>query len=259
VSEQELRDLLRGLPLGGLRYFSQIGSTNDEALAWAAAGASDFSLVAADEQSAGRGRAKRKWFTPPGAALAFSLVLRPNASESEFIGRFSGLAALALVNALQKYGVSAQIKWPNDVLIQRKKVAGILVESAWQGAKIESVIVGMGVNATPEAIPPASGLTFPATCLAAAGLNLPSRFDLLKNVLKELISLRAALASDAFLRQWQASLAFGGETVQLLSGDAPALTGQIEGLEPDGSLRMRLFPSGAVQTVHFGEIHLRPL
>jgi len=258
VNEPELRDTLRGLPLGGLRYFSQIGSTNDEALAWAAAGAPDFSLVAADEQTAGRGRANRKWFTPPGAALAFSLILRPNASESEFIGRFSGLAALALVNAFQKHGVSAQIKWPNDVLIQRKKVAGILVESAWQGEKIESVIVGMGVNVAPEAIPPASGLTFPATCLAA-GLNLPSRFDLLKNVLKELISLRAELASDAFLRQWQASLAFGGETVQLLSEDAPALTGQIEGLETDGSLRMRLFPSGAVQIVHFGEIHLRPL
>ncbi len=77
MDEQELRAKLSNLRLGGLRYFESIGSTNDEALTWAAAQAPDLCLVTAEEQTAGRGRSGRKWFTPPGSALAFSLALRP--------------------------------------------------------------------------------------------------------------------------------------------------------------------------------------
>ena len=77
MDERTLRKALSNIPLGGLRYFEQTGSTNDVALAWAAAGAPDLALVVAEEQTAGRGRGSHSWFTPPGAALAFSLVIRP--------------------------------------------------------------------------------------------------------------------------------------------------------------------------------------
>ena len=75
MNENSLKKKLSKLKLGGLRYFDSIGSTNDEALAWAAAGAADFSIVVADEQTHGRGRLDRQWFTPKGQALAFSLIL----------------------------------------------------------------------------------------------------------------------------------------------------------------------------------------
>ena len=258
MDENTFRKLLSDLPLKSLRYFEQIGSSNDEALAWAADGAPDLSLVYAEEQTSGRGRMGRAWFTPPGAALAFSLILRPKEIERENIGLFSGLGALALVSALRKYGIAAQVKWPNDVLINRRKTAGILVETVWMGAEAESVVLGMGINVAPESVPPPEMLNFPATCILSEAPTPVERFDLLHSLLAELISLRPRLASEAFLRAWDESLAFRGETVQVWAGEAEPILGQVAGLETDGSLRLSL-GGGEIRGVRFGEVHLRPL
>jgi BirA family transcriptional regulator, biotin operon repressor / biotin---[acetyl-CoA-carboxylase] ligase len=258
MDEGKLKAVLRELALGSLRFLPSIGSTNDEALAWATAGAKDLSLVVSDEQTAGRGRMGRKWFTPPGSALAFSLIIRPQGQEREAVGRFSGLGALALVGALKKHEVTAQIKWPNDVLIGEKKTAGILVETIWMGAEVDSVVLGMGVNVTPESVPPSEGLNFPATCVQSEGPSALPRFDLLKNLLAELISLRASLASDGFLRAWESALAFRGRTVRVWVGEPEPILGQVLGLETDGSLRLRT-ARGEIRVIRFGEVHLRPL
>ena len=125
MNQQEFKKSLSKLRLGDLKYFDSIGSTNDEALAWAANDTPDLSLVVADEQTAGRGRQGRKWFTPKETALACSLLLRPTAEEKPFLTRIVGLAALAVTESLRMRGLNAQIKWPNDVLINNKKVAGI--------------------------------------------------------------------------------------------------------------------------------------
>ena len=104
MDEAQVKAALRALPLSGLRVFATLGSTNDEALAWAASGAEDLSLVIADEQTAGRGRSNHHWYTPPGAALAFSLILRPTAYEAAHATRFSGLGALAVADSLLTAG-----------------------------------------------------------------------------------------------------------------------------------------------------------
>jgi BirA family biotin operon repressor/biotin-[acetyl-CoA-carboxylase] ligase len=256
--EQYLAKSFSNLPLGGFRFFETVGSTNDEALAWAASGAKDLSLVAADEQTAGRGRMQRRWFTPPGAALAFSLVIRPQGLERDHVGLFSGLGALALVEALKKHAVAAQIKWPNDVLINRKKVAGILVETIWLGNDVDSVVLGMGVNVRPDSIPAPDGLNFPATCLQSEQPLLFDRFSLLHDLLTELIAWRPRLASDSFLRAWEAQLAFRGEAVQVWSGETESVIGQVLGLETDGGLRV-VTSGGEIRAIRFGEVHLRPL
>src|SRR6185503_20404303 len=106
MNPNELQKALSKLPLGDVRYFETIGSTNNEALAWAASGAKDLSLVIADEQTAGRGRLNRKWFTPRGSALAFSLILRPMADEKPYLTRMVGLAALAVADSLQTRGLT---------------------------------------------------------------------------------------------------------------------------------------------------------
>jgi BirA family transcriptional regulator, biotin operon repressor / biotin---[acetyl-CoA-carboxylase] ligase len=255
--ESQLRKALAGLPLGEIRYFESAGSTNDLALDWAASGAPDFSLVLADEQTSGRGRMGRKWFTPPGAGLALSMVLRPNDFERESIGLFSGLGALALVDALKNYGITAQVKWPNDVLINRKKVAGVLVETAWMGADVEALVLGIGVNIFPESLPPEVELNFPATCVQSETANQVGRFDLLRGLLISLVAWRLRLGTDAFLDAWRASLAFGGETVQVWGAKTETIIGVLDGLEADGSLRV--VANGRRHIVHFGEIHLRPL
>ncbi len=261
MSSNNLLDLsgLRRLKgLSEIRSFASVGSTNDEALAWAAEGANDLSLVFADEQLAGRGRMGRKWFTPPGSALAFSLIFRPQGDEREQVAKFSGLGALALVRALQKLGIEAQVKWPNDVLVGGKKVAGILVETVWMGADVDSVVLGMGVNVTPDSLPPASALTFPATCVQSEGAEALSRADLLYRLLEELIALRAALPTEAFVADWERSLAFRGEMVQVWVGETESVIGQVLGLETDGSLRVAL-PEGGTRAIRFGEVHLRPV
>jgi len=254
----ELKKSLSRLHLGGIRYFDSIGSTNDEALAWAATETPDLSVVIADEQTAGRGRLDRKWFTPTGMALAFSIVLRPNDEERPHLTRIVGLAALAVAEALQKHGLDAHIKWPNDILIQGRKVCGILIESVWSGEAVDCVVIGVGVNVSKGSVPPADILHFPATSLETELGQVPDREELLFDILASLIELRPRLGSDEFIAQWESRLAMRGETVQVESEKNPTVEGQINGLESDGSLKIRK-EHGEFVTVRFGDVRLRPL
>src|SRR5512133_2920580 len=161
----ELKKSLSRLSLGDIRYFDSIGSTNDEALAWAANDTPDLSVVIADEQTAGRGRLDREWCSPKGTALALRIVLRAPDEERSNLTRIVGLAALAVVESLQKHGLDARIKWPNDILIQGRKVCGILIESVWLGEAVDCVVIGVGVNVSKDSVPPSEVLHFPATSL----------------------------------------------------------------------------------------------
>lgn len=258
MNQQELKKSLSKLRLGDFKFFESIGSTNDEALAWAANDTPDLSLVVADEQTAGRGRQDRKWFTPKGTALAFSLLLHPTAEEKPFLTRIVGLAALAVAESLRRWGLNAQIKWPNDVLINNKKVSGILTESVWSGEDVDCVVIGIGVNVLKGSVPPAETLLFPATSLEEELGYAPERLELLRDILAALIELRPRLGTDEFVAQWQNLLAFQGEPVQVEAGTTPPMTGQVIGLDPDGSLRLQN-QHGESVTVRFGDVRLRPL
>jgi BirA family biotin operon repressor/biotin-[acetyl-CoA-carboxylase] ligase len=257
MNNHDLGQTLSDLPLGELRYFDTLGSTNDEALAWATQGAPDLSLVVADEQTAGRGRLGRKWFTPPGAALAFSLVLRPSQADRPHLSRTVGLAALAVCHTLSKYSMGAKIKWPNDVLILGRKVAGILVETVWTGDEVDCQVIGIGVNLRKEAVPYHLVMQFPGTSLEGAGISVPERGQVLHGILSELISLRPRMVSDEFIKEWQDLLAFRGEQVILQPQEGASISGQLLGLEADGSLRLR-DETGVPITIQFGDVSLRP-
>ncbi len=257
MNKHDLQKKLSGLPLGRIRYFDSIGSTNDEALAWAAQGAGDLSIVIADEQTAGRGRLKRKWFTPKGTALAFSLILRPSEAESTHPARTVGLGALALTATCLKFGLGAQIKWPNDVLLGRKKTAGILVESVWTGEALDAMVLGMGVNVLAASVPPADLVIFPATSLESELGHPVDRADILREILSAFLLWRIKLGTDEFLKAWEDALAFRGEQVQIFKGDESPFMGELLGLAPDGGLRLR-DTNDSILTIQFGEIHLRP-
>ena len=136
MDRNELNKSLSKLRLGSIRYFDTLGSTNDEALAWATSGAEDMSLIVADEQTMGRGRYDRPWFTPPGTALAFSLIIHPTLGERPHLSRLVGLAALSIAHSMQARGLYPEVKWPNDVLLNRRKVAGGLIELVWSGEDV---------------------------------------------------------------------------------------------------------------------------
>ncbi len=258
MNSNELKKSLSRLSLGDIRFFDTIGSTNDEALAWAANDTPDLSVVIADEQTAGRGRLDRKWITPKGTALAFSIVLRPTPEERYHLTRIVGLAALAVAIPLRARGLAAQIKWPNDILIQRCKVCGILTESVWSGEDIDCVVIGIGVNVLKGSVPPAETLNYPATSLEEQLGEAPDRVELLYEVLASLIELRPELGSGKFIDRWESLLAMRGETVQVESEKTPAVSGQISGLDSDGSLKLRK-EHGESVTVRFGDVRLRPL
>jgi BirA family biotin operon repressor/biotin-[acetyl-CoA-carboxylase] ligase len=258
MKESQLFKQISSLPLGALRYFDTIGSTNDEALKWASQGAVDLSLVVADEQTKGRGRLDRKWFTPPHSALAFSLILRPSSDERAHPARTTGLLALSLVDSLRKMGLSPQIKWPNDVMLTGRKVAGILVESSWMGIELEALVLGMGVNVLSASVPPADQLLFPATSLEHELGRPLEREELLHDILVHVLSWRPRLGTDVFIREWERSLAFRGQQVRVEESSGKFIHGELSGLNPDGSLCLRNEHSESV-TVQFGEVHLRPL
>ncbi len=257
MNQNELKKILSKLPLGDIRYFDSIGSTNNEALAWAASGAKDLSLVIADEQTAGRGRLDRKWFTPKGTALAFSLILRPAAGEKPYLTRIVGLAALAVADALRTRGLDTQIKWPNDVLLNGCKVAGILIESVWAGDEVDCLVIGIGINVFNQAVPSADLLQFPATSLEKSLGPSIEREKLLQDLLAGISALRPHIGSDSFLASWEKALAFRGEQVQVEAGNGTSVTGKLLGLEPDGSLRLSNVDGKSV-TVRFGDVRLRP-
>lgn len=257
MNQHELKKVLSKLPLGEVRYFDSIGSTNNEALAWATSGAPDLSLVIADEQTEGRGRLDRKWFTPKGTALAFSLILRPTQQEKPYLTRIVGLAALAIADALRTRGLVSQIKWPNDVLLNGRKVAGILVESVWSGEEIDCLVIGIGMNVLSGAVPAAELLQFPATSLEEAFGPFVEREKVLKDILAGMISLRPHLGTDSFISSWEKALAFRGDAIQVEQGNGTLLTGKLLGLEPDGSLRLS-GEQGKSTTVRFGDVRLRP-
>jgi BirA family biotin operon repressor/biotin-[acetyl-CoA-carboxylase] ligase len=273
MKPNDLKKALSKLPsgLGDVRYFDSIGSTNNEALAWAASGAKDLSLVIADEQTAGRGRLDRKWFTPRGAGLAFSLILRPTMEEKPHLTRTVGLAALAIAESLRTRGLGAQIKWPNDVLLNGCKIAGVLIETVWSGDEADCLVVGIGVNVRKEAVPSAELLQFPATSLEQWLGFAADRGKLLHDILAGIIALRPRLGTHEFIASWEKALAFRGEQVQVdiraersePSGERSRseaethLTGKLLGLESDGSLKLST-EDGKSVTVRFGDVRLRP-
>lgn len=257
---KEFQDTLAGLPVPQVQYFDSIGSTNTAALDWAAAGAAEGCLVVADLQTQGRGRLGRRWITRPGAALALSLIFKPAAHEMEHLGLFTALGAMAVSQAVEElHGLRALVKWPNDVLLEGRKCAGILTEAAWSGEVVEGVVVGIGVNVSPEAVPPPEEVLFPAISVAEAAGKPVDRLVMLRGIVKALFHWRVKLHEASFLQAWQEKLAYKGEWVQIeesVPGSAP-VTGQVQGLAADGSLLLR-GEKGDLFTITTGDVHLRP-
>jgi BirA family biotin operon repressor/biotin-[acetyl-CoA-carboxylase] ligase len=279
MDQHAIEARLAGLNLGPVRFLPRTGSTNDDAAAWADQGAPDMALVVSDEQTAGRGRSGRTWITPPAAGLAFSLVLRLTERERGEIAlpRLTALGALAVAEALEAhYGLPALIKWPNDVLVHRRKVAGVLAEAHWTGGDLAALILGIGINVAAASVGEAARreahLRFPASSLENALGQPVDRLDLLAAVLEKLIEWRRRVAFPDFLEAWEESLAFRGEWVQIVPGDSRGKDGlpsglegpgskiqegQVLGLAPDGCLKLRS-RAGDTLTVRVGEVRLLP-
>lgn len=252
-----LQEHLADLPLGKVTFYDVLGSTNTEGMRWAEESALHLSLIAADEQTAGRGRGDRTWQTPPGAALAFSLVIRPEEYREITSSRLTGLGALAVCDVIQScYRLPAKIKWPNDVLVGGKKLAGVLVETQWQGDQIQWAVLGIGINVARKSVPSQGELDFPATSVETVFGGAVDRWKLLKEVLEALLVRLPQLDQDGFIGDWEANLAYRGDLVHILRDGGEPERGRIQGLNSAGYLRLKL-PSGEEKLIQAGDVKLR--
>lgn len=167
------------------RYLAECDSTNRAAMQWAKDGAPHGSVLLTDYQSAGRGRLNRSWVAPAGSSLLFSMVLRPRFGAERWA--LVGLAAgVAVCRRLREEGIGASLKWPNDVVVDGKKVAGILVES-----EHEALVLGIGINVNMGEFPlPLQGI---ATSMSLAAGRRFDRLRVLGAIFEEFASLYDSL------------------------------------------------------------------
>ena len=220
--------------------FPEVGSTNDCLRDLAARGAREGTVVVAEEQRAGRGRLGQPWFSPPGTNVYASVLFRPAIDADEALS-FSFIASLALVDVIEALGVPAAIRWPNDVLVGGKKVAGTLVDCGMRGSAVDYVILGVGVNvnvdtaALRNALGAAAGF---ATSLADVLGHEVDRNALLAAWLERLEAWHRRWKQEgpaALQKAWADRDILGGRRVEV-RGDGTTFEGRVQGLSATGSL-----------------------
>jgi len=234
-------------------YYPVTSSTMDVARQAAADGAAEGTIVIADEQTAGRGRLGRKWLSPPESSVLLSIILYPKLEE---LPRLTMAACLAVARSIERVtGLKPTIKWPNDVLIQGKKVSGVLIESDVQGDRVNYAIVGLAlnVNLDPSSIPE---IAETATSLKEALGHEVSRLEVLRALLGEFEDLYSALRrGEPIEREWRRRLETLGREVTVRSGQE-VREGYAESVDEDGNLLLRL-RDGSLVTIAAGDVTLR--
>lgn len=261
LSAATIEDRLRegfGQPL---RFYSSIGSTNEEGLGWAAEGAPEGALLVTDHQTAGRGRWGRGWASQPGRSLQFSLVLRPLLAPDDYglITTALGVACAVAIDDIS--AVATRIKWPNDVTVKGRKMAGILVESRMSGSAIDAAVAGIGINVgwRREELP--EEVADSATSLYIESGRDIDRVDLLEAVVRgferRYLSLqepagRESLIAEATQRSWVL-----GRRVRIRFAEGETIEGWAAGLLANGALELDV--DGTMRAISVGEIEqLRP-
>ena len=255
-------EIVAALPEGtiwkGIHFFERVGSTNDIALQLARGGAPEGELVIADEQTKGRGRMGRRWHSPKGMNLYFSFILRPPLPPSH-VPLITLMASLALAEAMEGVAeVRPQIKWPNDLLLGGKKVAGILTEADAQMDLVKFVIVGVGVNVNMRREEmPGELRSFSTSLLLERGEEV-NRLTLLLAFLKDFDKWYRTFVRgerEEVLRKWEERSAVRGRRVEVVFLDEE-IRGVAQGLDRDGALLVRT-EEGEMRRVVAGDLKVK--
>ena len=245
----------QGMAQGHLFQFNQLPSTNT----WAKAQAHHLShgdVIWALSQTQGRGRRGRHWHSQPGSSLTFSVCIQLEQLK-DIAKNITQIAAISLVDLLNDYGIKAEIKWPNDILVGKKKIAGLLAElTPWKDSPTQALILGIGINVNcdPSFL---GGIEKPATSLKLEiGKKVPPR-DFLENYLTYLESylhLYVSRGFAVFFDTWKQYCQVVGKEIHIaLDGDIkPARVIQ---LLPDGGLEVKLSEGdGEKKKIYSGDV-----
>jgi BirA family biotin operon repressor/biotin-[acetyl-CoA-carboxylase] ligase len=254
-----LQPLVRGTIFGEhIHHYFRAGSTNTIAMEAAAAGACEGSVFLAEQQTAGRGRGNNQWHSAESAGIYCSVIVRPTLPPSEVLV-LSLAAGLAVRAAVQEFDskVQADLKWPNDVLIEGKKFCGILTEMNAEATRVRYIVMGIGINVNQAAFP--EDLQETATSLCIATGNKWSRVDLCAALLKSLDREYQNLISNPnahndILRRFEThSSMVRGKPVRVEENGG--FEGVTEGLDPRGFLQVRT--GDGVRVVYSGSVRLK--
>ena len=239
-------------------YYPELKSTMDEASRFADEGAEEGTVVIAERQSAGRGRQGRSWVSQPGNLL-FSVLFRPDMTQLPFISIIGGVAAARAVR--KTTGLTASIKWPNDLILDGRKAAGILAESAIVGDSVCYAVLGIGVNVVLDVSESEEIASFHpelvegATSVNAAAGREVDRESLLRQLLMDLDDLYISLRRGASpLPEWRNLLETTGRRVEATFGE-DSYVGLAEGVDDIGNLLLRL-DDGKVVSLTAGDVTL---
>jgi BirA family biotin operon repressor/biotin-[acetyl-CoA-carboxylase] ligase len=240
------------------RHFRRVGSTNTVARELAEAGAPNGTVVTADEQTAGRGRQGRTWTAPPGAALLYSAIVRPLGKRHPLLPLAVPLAVCEVAERLRP-GVECKVKWPNDVHLDGRKLAGILIEARPQE---EWAVLGIGLNLTigadefPEELRDRATSLFADTCAvrnvrqAAIRHSATNTAEQARPALSEALGRWVEADSEAILAQWRERDTLRGREVSWERG-----SGVAEGIDDRGYLLV-LLADGERVALGAGDVHL---
>jgi BirA family biotin operon repressor/biotin-[acetyl-CoA-carboxylase] ligase len=240
--------------------FDCIDSTNSEALNQAKRGADEGLCVVARQQTAGRGRHGRTWISPKDAGLYFSIVLRPKI-ETRFLPLITLMTAVAVYDALEEfYKIDCDIKWANDVLVNGKKICGILAETI-DTSKGLAVVAGVGINLTSSNFP--EELNEIATSIEDETAQIPNAEDLLQAVTITFSRfykvLREEHGAEKIRQEWTKRSSYASGKTVSVTLENETFTGTTRGIEETGALRVEL-ETGEIRTVYAGDVeNLRPV
>lgn len=240
-----------------IRKLEVVESTNSLLKAEAEVGkATEGAVVMADHQTAGRGRLDRQWEAPPGKGLLFSVLIYPEI-PTEKIALISLIASLAMLEGLSEKldSTGLQLKWPNDILHNDRKLCGILCDSGTDASGRQFVVVGVGLNVNQDQQDFPSGLLRPAISMKLITHREHSRDAFLKSALESFDRCYRRLKAegvDWIAETWLDRSELFGKTVTVLR-DHEEISGTVDGLEPDGALRLRL-RGGELITIHSGDV-----
>jgi BirA family biotin operon repressor/biotin-[acetyl-CoA-carboxylase] ligase len=242
-----------------VRVLTSTGSTNEDALAWAgeAESAPEGACVVTDQQLQGRGRWGRSWTSAPGKALMFSLVLRPTEMPADRLGLLTSAMGVACAEAIGDVtSLAPTIKWPNDVNIRSRKVAGILFESQFTGHQVAVVVAGVGVNTHWSLSEIPEELRDRATSLAVERDDPPPRGELLGAILDRFdalyLGIRDGSGVAALIARADEMSDLKGRPVEVTWPDGRVAGGVAGGLATSGGLNVQI--EGQNQVVDVGEV-----
>jgi BirA family biotin operon repressor/biotin-[acetyl-CoA-carboxylase] ligase len=256
LSLDELRQGWAAKRLGGnFHYFPELDSTNIYARQLAENGAREGEIVIAEAQTQGRGRLGRRWQSPPFANLYFSVILRPQLPPAH-APQITLMAAVALAETVESFiRQSSTIKWPNDILVGGKKLAGILTEAACDSERLHYVILGVGVNLNYRLAAMPDEIRARATSVAELNGKSVSRESFLRRLIHDLDRCYGELEEAGFSSlapRWEAHFGLRGQRVRVENFDQN-VTGWARGIDRDGALLVE-DELGAVKRVIAGDV-----